>query len=186
MVSTIVTPVSSRSERMCSHRFARLCGSRPGGRLVEEHQRRRVHQAERDVEAAALAAGELEQRATLEAAEVEPRRDDSASRALARRPCDRPCRRAWVTSSSPTSGAGTGRGADLGDVADAAAHLARLARPGRARRRSRCPALGISSVVSMRSVVVLPAPFGPSRPTISPGRRRGRCRGRRRPGRSSS
>ncbi len=32
------------------------------------------------------------------------------------------------------------------------------------------PAVGISKVVSIRSVVVLPAPFGPSSPTISPGR----------------
>ena len=31
------------------------------------------------------------------------------------------------------------------------------------------PAAGFSSVVSMRIVVVLPAPFGPSRPNISPG-----------------
>src|SRR5256886_16764133 len=30
------------------------------------------------------------------------------------------------------------------------------------------PAVGLSSVVSMRSVVVLPAPFGPRKPTISP------------------
>src|SRR5262249_1617027 len=31
------------------------------------------------------------------------------------------------------------------------------------------PALGLSTVQSMRSVVVLPAPLGPSRPKISPG-----------------
>ena len=31
------------------------------------------------------------------------------------------------------------------------------------------PAVGCSSVVSIRSVVVLPAPFGPRKPTISPG-----------------
>lgn len=31
------------------------------------------------------------------------------------------------------------------------------------------PPVGESSVVSMRRVVVLPAPLGPSRPTISPG-----------------
>src|SRR5262245_33800825 len=30
------------------------------------------------------------------------------------------------------------------------------------------PAVGLSRVVSMRSVVVLPAPFGPRKPTISP------------------
>ena len=35
-------------------------------------------------------------------------------------------------------------------------HLARLA--------------GLSSVVSIRMVVVLPAPFGPSSPNVSPGR----------------
>src|SRR6478672_3686466 len=30
------------------------------------------------------------------------------------------------------------------------------------------PAVGVSSVVSIRRVVVLPAPFGPRKPTISP------------------
>ena len=30
------------------------------------------------------------------------------------------------------------------------------------------PSVGFSSVVSMRSVVVLPAPFGPRKPTTSP------------------
>ena len=34
----------------------------------------------------------------------------------------------------------------------------------------RVPAVGLSTVQSMRRVVVLPAPFGPSRPNISPGR----------------
>ena len=31
------------------------------------------------------------------------------------------------------------------------------------------PSAGLSSVVSMRIVVVLPAPFGPSSPKVSPG-----------------
>jgi len=31
------------------------------------------------------------------------------------------------------------------------------------------PAVGLSSVVSIRSVVVLPAPLGPRKPTSSPG-----------------
>ena len=35
------------------------------------------------------------------------------------------------------------------------------------------PAAGFSSVVSIRMVVVLPAPFGPSSPNVSPGRMTG-------------
>ena len=42
-------------------------------------------------------------------------------------------------------------------------------RAGRSRPRVAEPAVGCSSVVSIRSVVVLPAPFGPRKPTISPG-----------------
>ena len=49
----------------------------------------------------------------------------------------------------------------------------RLRTPSGSRSRSApatvaVPAVGRSSVVSMRRVVVLPAPFGPRKPTISP------------------
>ena len=47
---------------------------------------------------------------------------------------------------------------------------ARDARPRRCRRPRATPAVGITRVVSMPTVVVLPAPFGPSRPKISPPR----------------
>ena len=57
----------------------------------------------------------------------------------------------------------------LGDVADARAHRERrrwlTSKPATSAR----PALGASSVVSTRTVVVLPAPLGPSRPKTSPG-----------------
>ena len=49
------------------------------------------------------------------------------------------------------------------------AHRQRLARARRSRRRRARPSVGGSSVVSTRSVVVLPAPLGPSRPNTSPG-----------------
>ena len=52
---------------------------------------------------------------------------------------------------------------------DPRAQLRRVARPRRARRRARCPASGSSSVVSTRTAVVFPAPFGPSTPRTVPG-----------------
>ena len=110
-----------------------------GGRLVEEHERRGVHEPEGDVEAAALAAGELEQRAALQPAEVQPRRQ-LGERGARRRPCERPCSRACVIELLADPRAGGGGGADLGDVADAAPQLARLGGevvPGDGRRARR-------------------------------------------------
>ena len=46
---------------------------------------------------------------------------------------------------------------------------ARLSRPTSWPATVARPAVGFSSVVSTRSVVVLPAPFGPSNPKTSPG-----------------
>ena len=58
--------------------------------------------------------------------------------------------------------------AALGDVADAAAHLARvLAQVGAGDRRPRRRRAS-SRVASIRRVVVLPAPLGPRKPKISP------------------
>ena len=57
----------------------------------------------------------------------------------------------------------------LADVADGAPHRARLRRRRRGRRPRRRPAVGAIRVVSMRMVVDLPAPLGPSTATSSPG-----------------
>ena len=66
-----------------------------------------------------------------------------------------------------SSGLGRIRGAALGDVADPLAD-----RPGSRRRSAPAtvavPEVGASRVASIRSVVVLPAPFGPRKPKISP------------------
>ena len=48
--------------------------------------------------------------------------------------------------------------------ADAPAHLVRLGRRRRTRRRARGPPVGRRSVTSIRTVVVLPAPLGPRKP----------------------
>ena len=62
---------------------------------------------------------------------------------LRRPPCDMPCRRACMTSSSPTRVPG-GRGrADLGDVADAAADLARTRAARSAPATVAVPAVGV-------------------------------------------
>ena len=56
----------------------------------------------------------------------------------------------------------------LRDDADRLAHAVGLLDDVEAVDRARCPTVGGSSVVSMRISVDLPAPFGPSRPKISP------------------
>ena len=56
----------------------------------------------------------------------------------------------------------------LRDVADRAPHGPRLGARRRGPRRSRVPRPAFVSVARMRTVVDLPAPFGPSRPKTSP------------------
>ena len=58
----------------------------------------------------------------------------------------------------------------LAHVADVALDALGFARRRRVRRRSRAPALGASSPVSMRIAVVLPAPLAPRNPNTSPAR----------------
>ena len=139
----------------------------PGGRLVQEQQRRRVHQAHRHVEPAPLTAGQ------------------------ARTPCGRP---ASVRSSASSSSSARRRGGPPVEAVDQALAVQLVARragcgrrrcpgrrsrsaggPGRVASTTSCPAtvavprVGAMSVVSIRIVVVLPAPFGPSTATSSPG-----------------
>ena len=56
-----------------------------------------------------------------------------------------------------------------GQKADVVAHLGGLRHDVEAGDGRRCRPMGLSTVQSMRSVVVLPAPLGPSRPNTSPG-----------------
>ncbi len=56
----------------------------------------------------------------------------------------------------------------LGQVADALAHRERLRPRRRGRRSAPGPSLGGKNPVRTRMIVVLPDPFGPSRPMISP------------------
>ena len=51
---------------------------------------------------------------------------------------------------------------------DERAHQGGLARRRRGRGRGRVPASGARMVVRMRTAVVLPAPFGPSKPKMVP------------------
>ena len=97
-----------------------------GGRLVQEDERRGVHQAEGDVEAPALAARQLEQRAAFEAAEVQPRGDlGEPARGVGLRETLEPGLRDQLLA-KPCAG---GRcGTDLCDVPDAAPQLSRLRR----------------------------------------------------------
>ena len=57
VVSTTATP-SARSSATRSHTARRACGSRPGGRLVEEHQLGPADQGERELDPLLLAAGQ--------------------------------------------------------------------------------------------------------------------------------
>ena len=127
------------------------------------------------------------------------RRAAAACRARTRRPGG--SRRRRGPTSSSTSSRARVRDADLRRVArrrwsqrgaagvearrlERGADDAQRAGRGRrsaARRSSRCPTVGRTRPSSMRSVVVLPAPFGPRKPVTRPGRDR-EARGRRRPG----
>ncbi len=110
----------------------------PGGRLVEEHQPRPVDQADRHVEAAALAAGEGRDRAAGVLGEVEGR-----EQLLGPLPCDGPGQpvRAGLADDLVPAALLVPGGVALPDVPDRAAYGALLAHDvvprdlGRARRR---------------------------------------------------
>ena len=135
-----------------------------GGRLVEQQQPRLVEHRLGEGQARLLARG---QHARLGAPVLRQIVGLRAGPRSAPRPCR--CRRSWRTR------AGSARRSDC----PAAAHrrrrnwswrAPRCGRSGgrRPRWRSR-PAVGSRTPRIMLIVVVLPAPFGPRRPTISPG-----------------
>ena len=154
----------SRSSRSRSHTNSRAAGSRPGRRLVEEQHLGLVHQRAGDHHPLRLAAGE---QVGLDFAAVE-----------------QPELLEQLVGAAVALG---GRDAVVGGVEDEVApdreravevpalrhdgeHAARRDRVGGDvdagdRRR---PLVGRTRVVSIPTVVVLPAPLGPSRPNTSP------------------
>ena len=146
-----------------SHMTVRASGSRPGRRLVQEEHARTVHEPERDVEPAPHAA-----RVPLtirSAASAMPTSSSSSSTLAAQVAPPIPC-------TCPCSRGSRGRcrllhARVLRHVADQTTHgvvLARASWPATVRPAES----GLVSVTSMRTVVDLPAPFGPSSPNTSP------------------
>ena len=80
---------------------------------------------------------------------------------------DMPKNRPWKYRFSNTGQAAVER-VGLRDDADDPLGPSRAGRPRRCRRPTPSPQVGITRVVSIPAVVDLPAPFGPSRPKISP------------------
>ena len=138
-----------------------------GRRLVKEQHPRPVHDAERDLEPAALTAGVGADGPVGEAAVTQPEHLEQLRAAPAGAGGAEPVQAAGEQQVLPPGRVLVGA-PELADVTDPPPDQRRLAphvRPGD--RAS--PASAGSSVVRMRRVVVLPAPFGPSRPKISPG-----------------
>ena len=178
MRKTVVPRSSRRPADVLPQVRARL-RVQPGGRLVEEDQLRHVDQADGDVEPAALAAGHRLRLPLPQPVEVELAEQLLA--ALGRVGRAHPVEPGVVD--DLLAGPGLGLRSSRSATRSRSGGGRRPGRrSGRSRPRWRCPRSGSSSVVSMRSVVVLPAPLGPRKPTISPAaRRRGRRRRRRAP-----
>ena len=146
------------------HRHARD-GVEAGGGLVEEEDARLVHEAARDLDAPAHAAGEVLDRRLAPLRELDRLQQlvDQAL-ALAARHAVELGEDEQVLLDAQLEVAGQG----LRDDADRAPHVVGAASLTSKPFTSAVPAVGGSSVVSMRMSVDLPAPFGPSRPKISP------------------
>ena len=155
-------PSSSLSRRTSSHTAGPADRVEPGGRLVEEQHLGVVHERGGEVEAALHAARVGADAAVERVADVDQLAElvDAAGRPRAAEQAVEPALQAQQL------GAGL-LGVErrlLQRDADAQAHLARARRRRRSRRPSPRPPVGASSVHSMRTVVDLPAPFGPRKP----------------------
>ena len=118
-----VVPRSSRRPRMCSHRLARACGSRPVVGSSRKTSSGHVDQADGDVEPAPLAAG---QRLGLPLPQpVEVELAEQLLAALGRLGRAHPVQPGVVDDLLAGPGVGVG-GAALRDVADPAAHADRV------------------------------------------------------------
>ncbi len=136
------------------------------GRLVEQDRRRIVHERARDRDLHALALREslrapIGERARARASRSARRRAHSSAAP------DKTVQRA-VVADVLARGQARVQPARVRQHADALAHREAVAQDVEVARRFAVPASGVTSVASMRSSVVLPAPFGPSRPVISP------------------
>ena len=139
----------------------------PQRRLVEEEDRRAVEDAARKVERAAHPARERAHAVATALLEAEKREGLADARRRSRGARGRRAARRTV-GSPPRSG--RGRASSPGTPPRSVAARRAAARPRRFRRSRAWPRDGRSSVVSIRIVVVLPAPFGPRNPKNSPGR----------------
>jgi hypothetical protein len=165
-VTKIVVPWVRRSSRMCCHRFSRLCGSRPvdgssrksssGECSSPRAMSRRRFWPPLSAEHAPLGEGcEVERFEEFIGALARFHPAHSVEGALAEH---------LVTHALVVA-----RAVALADVADAAAHLVLVHDADVvAGDRSPCRRWEASSVVSIRTLVDLPAPFGPRKATSSP------------------
>ena len=165
VVRKIVTPPATRSRTIC-HIVRRLRGSRPGGRLVEEDDARVADQASSPGRAGAACRRSRWPRACSAASARSNRSSSSAARR-------RPSRAAEVVQVGHQdqvllAGEQVVDGRELAGDADRGADRVGVARRGRGRRRAACPASAPIRVDRIWTVVVLPAPFGPSSAKIVP------------------
>ena len=142
-----------------------------GGQLVGEHDLGVVDQRQRDEQSLLLTAGELAEHGVALLGEPQlleqlPPVAPSTGRATQ---TDRAPPRPSCAPGGPTAGVG---------LRCAARDPVRVAR-GPGRGREILPRSGRRRPSTHSMVVVLPAPFGPTMPKISPGRPRTRCRRRR-------
>ena len=181
VVRKTVTPSSRASRATSSHRSARLAGSRPVVGSSRNRTRGRVDEREREVEPAlhaARVAADLAVGGVVEARRARAARRRARGARRFGRPWSVVCSRRWSRPVSSGSSAASCSAAPID---------ARTAGPSRTMSwpaTRAVPAVGGSSVVSISTVVDLPAPFGPEEAVDLAGlRRAGRCR-RRRAGRS--
>ena len=159
VTSRIVTP-RSRIDSMTRQVSRRACGSRPGRQLVEDGDPRPPDEGQRDRQPLLLAAGQVpiggvaagrRDRGRRAAASGPPAR--RRTRRTGRAPRAPSCARA---ARSPGAARRRGSADDRGRGA------------GRGRGRGSRPPSGVRRPAIDSTVVVLPAPFGPRIPKISP------------------
>ncbi len=100
------------------------------------------------------------------AASASPTSSSSSSQRAPRSAARHAGERARRSASASRAGEELVEGGVLGQVADARASASR--RDGRVEDEGACPRVGKMSPISILMVVVLPAPFGPTKPKISP------------------
>ena len=165
VVSSTVVP-SATSSSIVSHRSTRLRGSRPGGRLVEEQHRRARDERGREVEPAAHAAGVGLRHAVGGVGEVEALEQLAPARLGGARGARRRGGRPSRGSRAPVRWSST---AAYWPARPMRARSFAASRTTSSPATRAVPASGESRVERIRTVVVLPAPLGPSTPSTVPG-----------------